>query len=186
MVTFKVKVALLNRHLAAASKDSTRKTLKNTILFHAHDGVLDMVSTDGRVLLHTQLIAASIGCAEAFGETVLCIPSGKVSGGKNECAMVTIDGANSRIATTKGTIMPEVLTEEYPRWRSLLLADDAKRLDAVRWFDPKYLQLVYDYIEQSRSAYTNPQGDVRGPVMWTLRSADGEIRRAVLMPLPAA
>lgn len=183
MEKFGIDVSLLNLHLSGASKDTTRNSLFNTVMFHAHDGVIDVVSCDGRILMHTELNAEKAGLGGGFDEIVLRIPSGKVAGKKGERAIITIDGGNSRIATCKNVIVPEIVGN-FPLWRQVMLPDDAKTMDSVEWFDPKYLMLVYDYIERNIPVYRHPQSN-GGPAMWTL-SQGFEKRQVVLAPLRAA
>lgn len=188
---------LFNLHLAAASKDETRKAIKG-INFRVAGGRLHVASSNGRVLFHTEIELCD-GFEAPDGFDVIVEARKVPCGARDTLCRFTIEDGRFEIATAKGAvIIPTDKDQVYPRYKKAEVDwDDAVEPEHFATFDPDYLQAVRAYVGEAAyrsSARTLPlepedadgthHAKAHAPHAW--RAEDGRVRRtATLMPIIA-
>lgn len=187
---------VLNAHVLAASKDDTRKSLKG-INFKVRSGALHIASTDGRILMHTEIRDGAFWDGPADFDVI--VEARKIPcGARDALCHFTIEGDQCKITTSKGvSIIPLIKDRVYPNYEQCEIAWECGAYPEY-WaqFDPKKLEDVRQYIgetEYVNSDCLRTSGEVdpetgknraKAGCAHAWRVEDGAFRRTVtLMPL---
>ena len=187
---------VLNAHVLAASKDDSRKSLKG-INFKVRSGALHIASTDGRILMHTEIRDGAFWNGPADFDVI--VEARKIPcGARDALSHFTIEGDQFKITTSKGiSIIPLIKDQVYPNYEQCEIAWECGAYPEY-WaqFDPKKLEDVRQYIGEAEyvnsdclrtSGEVDPEtGKTRAKAgcahAW--RVEEGAFRRTVtLMPL---
>ena len=195
-VSFVVDCSLINTHLLAASKDDTRRILRGMCFAH-NDGALHIVSSDGRILLHTIIPdteARTDGQKE--WEFVVEIPTKLKCGRRAHEILFEVKGDVVELLGSgngERRILPLEVWGFFPRWAPVEVFAGVKP-SKYQPFEPKYLAIVKDYVGLNayarpvcvRHLRTSAEGEQvvdESPFKFESTDSLGIVRRACLMPI---
>ena len=195
-VSFIADGNLINTHLLAVSKDKTRRILHG-ICFAHNDGALHIVSSDGKILLHSiipDIEARTDGQKE--WEFVVEIPTKLKCGQHAHEILFEVKGDAMELQGSgngERRILPLEVLGSFPRWEPVETFDGVKP-SKYQPFEPKYLSVVKDYVGLNayaepvcvRHLRTNAEGEQvvdESPFKFESTDSCGIVRRACLMPI---
>ncbi|MBQ1428807.1 MAG: hypothetical protein IIZ06_03985 [Kiritimatiellae bacterium] len=187
--TFQVAIPTINHHVALAESNvgGGRPALAY-VHFEIENDRVHIVTTNGRVMLHTE-VKSGDGFVEApITFDVRSMP--RVTAKKADASVTESTAAFFVVKDgliTSGDIMARIAVDiAYPKWRQTLPCRAClERETAWRSLDPKYYALAQKFAGRDNYATAHCiQGDAHGPVVFFNTLADGdELNTAVVMPL---
>ena len=186
--TFQVAIPTINHHIALAeSSVGARRPVLAYVHFEIENDRVHIVSTDGRVLLHTEVQSGGGLAKEQIAFGVRAMPRITAKKADTTCnkSLALFSIKDGLIST--GLIVARIAMDiGFPEWRKTL--PDRARLEretAWRRLDPKYYALAQKFAGGDN--YAEPhciKGQTHGPVVFCNVAADsGELNTAVVMPL---
>jgi hypothetical protein len=187
--TFQVAIPTINHHIALAESNvgGGRRALA-FVHFEVENDRVHIVTTDGRVLLHTEVQSGDGLVKEPIAFDVRAMPritakkADVTAGEKSLACFVVKDGI-----ITSGDIMARICVDiGFPKWRQTLPCRAClERETAWRSLDPKYYALAQKFAGRDNYATAHcVQGDAHGPVVfYNILADEGEMNTAVVMPL---
>lgn len=189
--TFQVAIPTINQHIATAESNvgGGRPALAY-VHFEIENDRVHIVTTDGRVLLHTEVKSGDGLAKEPISFDVRAMPritakKAATGAAKSIALFVVEDGLIS-----SGDIVARIAVDiGFPKWREILPGRAClERETAWRPLQPEYYALAQKFA--GRDNYANAhcvQGQTHGPVVFFSAPADGgELNTAVVMPLRVA
>lgn len=185
-VSFQMDGGVLNSHLELSRLDTKdRPSLHGVVAFRSVNSLMDVVSTNGRVMFWTQMDApkGEGGGYVKFDTIPVLFAVNKIPVGRGmrEVAL-TLDTDKKECDVfnffTEGRTIERFSTCTYPNW-STVTEDKGRLCSSRRIFLPEHLKLVYRYLDDEQ-AYLSPEGVV--PERWTSRSSSEFKRTAIVMP----
>ena len=181
-VTFPIDAKLLNQHFAASSHDATKVSIMNTIMFCGRGDKMDIVSTNGRVMLWTRVDAPVEDGVPVNWDAVSVRFTGNgrkvVQERRGKLVGVTLDTDTRKCEVddwSSGSVMVFPFNDApFPQWEQVANTEQKSSFPSV--YEPACLKVVEDYVGE---AFRSPEGTV--PQRWTLDSRN-EKRVALLMP----
>ena len=186
--TFQVAIPTINQHIALAESNvgSGRPSL-SYVHFEIENYSVHIVTTDGRVLLHTEVQSGDGLAKELIAFDVRAMP--RIAAKK---AYTTANGSSAIFAVndgliSTGDIVARIAVDiDFPKWRKTL-PDRAclERETAWRKLNPKYYALAQKFAGGDGYADAHcVKGQTHGLVVFCNVAADGdELNTAVVMPL---
>lgn len=186
--TFQVAIPTINQHIALAESNvNNGRPRLAYVHFEIENDRVHIVTTDGRVLLHTEVQSGDELAKELIAFDVRAMP--RITA-KN--ADTTINKSTALFAVKDGLISTGFIVVRiavdigFPKWREAL--PDLARLEretAWRKLNPKYYALAQKFAagDDYADAY-RVKGQTHGPVVFYNTLADeGELNTAVVIPL---
>lgn len=188
-ISFQMDGSVLNTHIELSRLDTKDKpSLHGVVAFRAVDSLMDVVSTNGRVLFWTQMEApkGDDGAYVNFDTIPVLFVANKIPVSrdmKRVCLTLDTDGKECEVFSlaTMGKTIERFSTRSYPNW-STVTEDKGRPCSSRRMFLPEHLKLVYKYLDDEQ-AYLSPEGVV--PERWTNRNTAEFKRTAIAMPTVA-
>ena len=189
--TFQVAIPTINHHIALAESNvgGGRPALAY-VHFEIENDRVHIVTTDGRVMLHTEVQSGDGLAKEPISFDIRAMP--RITAKKAATAatgsialFVVKDGLIS-----SGDIVARIAVDiGFPKWRATLPGRAClERETAWRSLDPKYYALAQKFA--GRDSYATAhcvKGQTYSPVVFFSAPADGgEMNTAVVMPLREA
>ena len=183
-ITGVIDPELINIHMEAASKDDSRRAIKCLLIRH-EAGRLHIITTNGRMLLHTTMpdMDAQLDTAPDF--EIMVEVTRKLKKKKN-IHHVTFEIAGDKVFFRGfGTFDAfEICTDcKYPDIKDIERNDKARKpLTEYKAIAPWLLDIVHRYVGEHNYA----QPDVMfegGDACYFTALKDGELRLAIVMPL---
>ena len=185
--TFEVAMSTINQHVAlAASSHGTGRAALEYVHFEIEGDRVHIVSTDGRVMLHTDA-RSNGGIAErsiAFDVRAMPKASAKkaMMGAESDVIFTVKDGV-----IFSGDIVARVTTGiDYPTWRDVIpVRSRLERETSWKALNPKYCALALKFV--GGGGYARPYrvtGAENSPVVFLNTPTDtDELNTAVVMPI---
>ena len=188
-ISFQMDAGVLNSHLELSRLDTKdRPSLHGVVAFRAVNSLMDVVSTNGRVMFWTQMDAPKDedGKYVNFDTIPVLFVANKIPvsrGMKRVCLTLDTDRKECEVLSfaTMGKTIERFSTCSYPSW-SAVTKDKGRLCSSSRMFLPEHLKLVYKYLDDEQ-AYLSPEGVV--PERWKSRSSKEFKRTAIVMPTVA-
>lgn len=184
-IAFFMDANILNAHMLAYSKDTSRIALFKAINFRCKDKALHIATTDGRALFHTILTGEKMARLPDFDRTFLFDKSIKC--GKLGVAMVTIKDDVMRVAAL-GSNIPQLFPEQnadvtYPNYIQCEI-EDGDRIEpkAYKPFSPEMLVKVSKYIPKNKGK-TYDSARYPDGVRMRIDVDDDVVKIATFMPI---
>ena len=184
--TFEITTASMNQHIALA-KSNVRANRPALLYVHfeIEGDRVHVVTTDGRMQLHTETMATSGVTEKPLAFDVRAMP--RISAKE---ATTNDDGSSALFAVQDGLIISGDIVARitvdvgYPNWRNIIPGHAyLERETAWRILDPKYYAIAQKFA--GRNAIRRPwcvPGLTDGPVVFREELEEGEINTAVVMP----
>ncbi|MBQ1344825.1 MAG: hypothetical protein IIY62_00540 [Kiritimatiellae bacterium] len=189
--TFQVEIPTINCHIALAESNvSCGRPALTYVHFEIENDRVHIVSTNGRVLLHTEVQSGDWLANEPIAFDVRAMPriaakKCDTTCHKSRALFVVKDGLIS-----SGFLVARIAVDiGFLRWREVLPRRACLELEtAWRKLDPKYYALAQKFAGRDNYADAHSvQGQTGGPVVFYKTLADeGELNTAVVMPLREA
>lgn len=189
--TFQVAIPTINHHIALAESNvgGGRPALAY-VHFEIENDRVHIVTTDGRVMLHTEVKSGDGLAKEPISFDVRAMPritakKAATAATESIALFVVEDGLIS-----SGDIVARIAVDiGFPKWRVTFPGRAClERETAWRPLDPKYYALAQKFAGRDNYATAHcVQGQTYGPVVFFNTLADGgELNTAVVMPLRLA
>ena len=186
--TFQVAIPTINHHIALAESNvGGGRPALTYVHFEIENDRVHIVTTNGRVMLHTE-VKSGDGFVEAPTTfDVRAMPRITAKKADTTCSkslalFVVRDGLIST-----GLILARICVDVgFPKWRQTLPGRACmERETAWRSLDPKYYALAQKFAGRDNYATAHcVQGQTHGPVVFfNLLADEGEMNTAVVMPL---
>lgn len=181
-VTFPIDAKLLNQHFAASSHGTTRTSIMNTVAFRSQGDKMDIVSTNGRVMLWTRVDAPVEDGVPVNWDAVSVRFTGNgrkvVQERRGKLVEVTLDMDARKCEVndwSAGSVMIFPFNDApFPSWEQV--ANTVQKSSFPSVYKSDCLKAVEGYVGE---VFNSPEGTV--PQRWVLNSRN-EKRVALLMP----
>lgn len=182
-VSFKMDGGVLNSHLELARLDNKcRAALDSVVAFKSTGSLMDVVSTNGRVLFWTQMEApkGDDGAYVNFDTIPVLFATSKIPVSRSMwrvCLTIDTDKKECEVLSlaTMGKTIERFSVNSYPDWESVAKGG-RKRRSSRGMFFPEQLKLIRKYLGDEQ-AYLSPEGTQ--PEVWVNRN-ESEFKRTAM------
>lgn len=181
--SFGVTAKTINAHIALAEKSTDRPSL-NCVHFECADGVLHIVSTNGRVMLHTTTTPGDLSASFAFDVRGMVKVNAKRALVTDGVAQFAVTGGFLR----SGDLIAEIADRGFPAWRAAIPQGMIGLESETEWrtIDPKYYALAVNFVGADNCHPFRVAGATDGAVIFAGEncvSGFQEANMAAVMPL---
>lgn len=182
-ISFGVMAKTINAHIALAEKNTDRLSI-NCVHFECADGVLHIVSTNGRVMLHTTTTPGDLSASFAFDVRGMVKVNAKRAVVTDGVAQFAVAGGFLR----SGDLIAEIADRDFPAWRAVIPQGMAGLERETEWrtIDPRYYVLAVNFVGVDNCRPFRVAGATDGAVIFAGENCDGgfqESNMAAVMPL---
>ena len=181
--SFSVMAQTINAHIALAEKAADRPSC-NCVHFECADGVLHIVSTNGKVMLHTTTTPGDLSASFAFDVRAMVKVNAKRAVVTDGVAQFAVAGGFLR----SGDLIAEIADRGFPAWRAAIPQGMDRLESETEWrtLDPKYYALAVNFVGVDNCRPFRVAGATDGAVIFAGEncvSGFQEANMAAVMPL---
>lgn len=184
-VSFQMDGDILNSHLELARLDNKdRAALNSVVAFKSAGTMMDVVSTNGRVLFWTQMEApkGDDGAYVNFDTIPVLFATSKIPvcrSMRTVCLTIDTDKKECEVLSlaTMGKTIERFSVNSYPNWESVAKSG-RKPCSSHGMFFPEQLKLIRKYLDDEQ-VYLSPEGTQ--PEVWVNRDKSEFKRTAMAM-----
>lgn len=181
--SFGVTAKTINAHIALAEKSVDRPSL-NCVHFECADGVLHIVSTNSRVMLHTTTTPGDLSASFAFDVRGMVKVNAKRALVTDGVAQFAVTGGFLR----SGDLIAEIADRGFPAWRAAIPQGMGRLESETEWrtIDPKYYALAVNFVGINNCRPFRVAGTTDGAVIFVGENCGNgveEYNMAAVMPL---